>query len=89
MTKNPNTQILIGALNLLAISGPAHAAVAPVATTEQKIQALNTASLKSIESGWLKVPVICKARGFNANPESLENKQVTRQIQSIYSSFVV
>ena len=88
MNNKSSTQIILGALNLLAVSSPMlashslHAAVA-----DQKIEQLNVASLKSIESTWLEVPNACKARGFNASPVSLEHKAVSASVQNIYSSF--
>ena len=84
------SRVLLGVLNLLAISSPfVVSPTAHAAATEKKISQVNTASLKAIESTWLKVPKTCKARGFHAEAVSLENKTVNSQIQKIYSSFNV
>ncbi len=88
MIEKNSARVLIGALNLLAVGSPMLASQAThAATMDQKIEKLNSASLKSIESTWLKVPVACKARGFNASPMSLENKEIAPRIQNIYASF--
>ena len=82
--------VLIGAMNLLVVGSPMLASqVSHAAPADQKIEELNVASLKSIESTWLKVPNSCKARGFNASPVSLENKAISAHIQNIYASFGV
>ncbi|MEN0060249.1 MAG: hypothetical protein AAGB31_15530 [Bdellovibrio sp.] len=88
MIEKNSMRVLVGAMNLLAVGSPmltnhlSHAA-----TADQKFEKLNVASLKSIESTWLKVPNTCKARGFNASPVSLENKEISSHIQNIYASF--
>ena len=90
MIEKNSARVLIGAMNLLAVSSPMLVSqVSLAATTDQKIEKLNVVSLKSIESTWLKIPNACKARGFNASPASLENKEVATHIQSIYTSFGV
>jgi len=90
MIEKNGARILIGAMNLLAVGSPMLVSqVSHAVTTDQKIEKLNVASLKSIESTWLKVPNACKARGFNANPVSLESKEIASHIQSIYASFGV
>lgn len=90
MIEKNSARVLIGAMNLLAVGSPMLVSqISHAATTDQKIEKLNVASLKSIESTWLKVPTACKARGFNASPVSLENKEIASRIQNIYSSFGV
>ncbi len=90
MIEKNGARVLIGAVNLLALGSPLLVSQVSHATTaDQKIEKLNSASLKSIESTWLAVPNACKARGFNANAVSLENKDVAFHIQSIYASFEV
>ncbi len=90
MFEKKSVRALIGAINLLAVSSPVLANQVSYATTsDQKIEKLNIASLKSIESTWLEVPNACKARGFNASPVSLENKEISSHVQSIYASFGV
>lgn len=53
----------------------------------QTVEKLNVASLKSIESTWLSVPNSCKARGFNADPVSLQVTALKPKLQQIYASF--
>lgn len=90
MVEKKSAHVLIGAMNLLAVGSPMLAGqVSYAAISDHKIEKLNVASLKSIESAWLKVPNACKARGFNASPVSLENKEISSHIQSIYASFGV
>ncbi|MBK9324378.1 MAG: hypothetical protein IPM97_15745 [Bdellovibrionaceae bacterium] len=90
MIEKNSARVLIGAMNLLAVGSPMLASqVSHAATADQKIEKLNVASLKSIESTWLNVPNACKARGFNASPVSLENKEIASHIQNIYASFGV
>ncbi len=90
MIEKSSARVLVGAMNLLVVGSPMLASqVTHAATSEQKIEKLNVASLKSIESTWLKVPMACKARGFNASPTSIENKQISSNIQNIYASFGV
>lgn len=90
MIEKNSARFLIGAMNLLAVGSPMLATqVSHAAIENQKIEKLNVASLKSIESTWLKVPNACKARGFNASPVSLENKEISAHIQNIYASFGV
>lgn len=50
-------------------------------------EAINIASLKSIESTWLKVPNACKAAGFNAQPQVLKNDLISAHAASVYQSF--
>lgn len=81
-------RVIIGAMNLLAVSSPMlMSQTTHAATTDQEIEMLNVASLKSIESTWLKVPNTCKARAFNANPVPLKNKEIPSHIRNIYASF--
>ena len=88
MNKTKGANILNGALNLLAVSTPMLASQSlQVALTDKKIEQVNFASIKSIESSWLKVPLVCKARGFNASPVSLENKEIASHIRDIYSLY--
>ena len=88
MNKTKGANILIGTMNLLAMGAPMLASQSlHVALNDKKMEQVNFASIKSIESSWLKVPVACKARGFNASPVSLENKVVASHIQNIYSLY--
>ncbi|MGZ3742303.1 MAG: hypothetical protein ACXWRE_11660 [Pseudobdellovibrionaceae bacterium] len=90
MSENKGSRMLIGAMNLLAIGVPMLSTQAShAATVDHKIEKLNVASLNSIESTWFKVPMICKARNFNASAVPLENKEVSSHIQNIYSSYGV
>lgn len=90
MFKKKSAEIVFGALNLLAVGMPMlssqdlHAAV-----TESQMTQINSATIKSIESTWLKVPKLCKARNFNASPVSLQTQQMASSLQSIYSLYQV
>jgi hypothetical protein len=85
-----NASLVVTAVNLLTIGGAILANQSSYGLeADQKIEKLNVASLKSIESTWLKMPMACKARGFNADPMPLEVKQLNPQIQGIYASFTV
>ncbi len=71
--KNQSTFSVIG-MNLLALF-TLFTAKEPPADTTPVIKptlchraTLGTASLKSMESTWIAIPVACKARGFNADP---------------------
>ncbi len=88
MIKTNSGKALIGAVNLLTIGTPMLANQSfHGALMDNKMEQVNFASIQSIESTWLKVPLACKARGFNASPMSIENTQVASSIQNIYSSF--
>lgn len=88
MIEKKSAGVIIGAMNLLAIGAPVLASQnLNVQFQNNKMEQLNIASIKSIESTWLKVPAACKARGFNASPVSLKVKATASHIQSIYSSF--
>jgi hypothetical protein len=90
MIEKNSARILVGAMNLLAVGSPMLASqVSHAGPADQKIKKLNAASLRSIESTWLKVPNSCKARGFNASPISVKNKAISAQVQNIYASFGV
>ena len=68
MFKNKQIQLFIGALNLFALTSSqvTHALEAPATAKKQETQ--NMTSLKSIESSWLKIPAVCKAKNFFASP---------------------
>lgn len=90
MIKKASTPVILGALNLLIAGNPLLKNQDPHEfTVEKNIEKLNVASLESIESTWLKIPTVCKARGFNASPISLEVKSMNSQLQNIYNSFGV
>ena len=85
MNKTKGANILIGTMNLLAVGAPMLAIQSlHAALNDKKMEQVNFASIKSIESSWLRVPVACKARGFNASPVSLENTEIASHIQKIY-----
>jgi hypothetical protein len=90
MFEKKSAEIVFGAINLISVGMPLlasqdlHASV-----TESQMTQINSATIKSIESTWLKVPKICKARHFNASPVSLQTQQMASSIQSIYSLFHV
>ncbi|MEZ0310960.1 MAG: hypothetical protein ACAI38_04265 [Myxococcota bacterium] len=82
-----SVRFVLAAANLL-IAGSAMAAVAPVvATPEGKIEALNAASVKAVEGSWLDVPTECKARGFNADAQTVALKEPQPHVRDIYASF--
>ena len=88
MIEKKSASVIIGAMNLLAIGAPMLASQsAYVHSSDKKMEQVNIASIKSIESTWLQVPAACKARGFNASPVSLEVKEMASHIQSIYSLY--
>ena len=90
MIEKSGTSVLVGVMNLLAVTSPIGISQSPHAVTnDQKIEKLNHASLKSIEGAWLKVPNSCKARAFNASATSVENKAPSASIQNIYASFEI
>jgi len=88
MVETKGARLLIGGMNILAASSPLLVSqVSHAGTADQRIEHLNMASLKSIESTWLNVPNSCKARAFNASPVSLGHSEVASEIQNIYASF--
>ena len=90
MIKKKSASVIIGAMNLLAIGAPMLGRqIQSVHFSDKKMEQVNLASIKSIESTWLKVPAACKARGFNAKPVSLEVKEMEAHIQNIYSLYHV
>lgn len=90
MIEKKSASVIIGAMNLLAIGAPMLASQnLNVHFSDKKMEQVNIASIKSIESTWLKVPTACKARGFNASPVSLNVKEIASHIQNIYSLYQV
>ena len=88
MKDSYSSRALIGAMNLFVVSAPALANHGVgVENPVQEQTALNTASLKSIESSWLEVPAACKARGFNASPISLDQKEASTVARDVYATF--
>jgi len=86
--KNTSTHLLLGAVGLLVANSPSLAKQTNASSVaELKMEALNGASLKSIESTWLAVPTACKARGFNADAVPLIHKEAHKSIQAIYASY--
>ena len=59
---------------------------APAQTKQPDALDLNIASLASIESTWLQVPNVCKAKGFNAEPVSIPNQRISLEAQAIYAA---
>ena len=88
MIEKNSVRVLGTALNLFAVSSPMLVSqTSYAAPSDQNMEKLNMASLKSIESTWLQIPNACKAREFHADPVSLENKKISKSIQNIYASF--
>ncbi len=77
----------LATLNLLALAGFTSQNVdkAQDAHTEN----LNLASLKSIEGSWVRVPAICKAAAFNAQPVSVKADKMSFTAMKIYQSYQV
>ena len=91
MTKNNKVLAILGA-NILALVGtlmPQAAVAAPAdqsgSSTDQRT-ALNAASLKSMESSWIQVPHVCKARGFHADPTPALHEVQSAEAQAVYGS---
>ena len=91
MTKNKKVLALLSA-NILALVGtllPQAATAAPAdntgPSTDQRT-ALNASSLKSMESTWIQVPHVCKARGFHADPTLALHEVQSAEAQSVYGS---
>ena len=88
--KNANSQLLLGVLGLLTMNSPLLAGQAnATSVSDHKMEVLNTASMKSMESSWLSVKPICKARGFNADATAQVKKEARQSIQDIYAAFEV
>ncbi len=92
MKNNTLKSFGMAGLNALAIAlnlFPAHANTKPAPTSDLASQpeAINTASIKAIESTWLKIPGACKAAGFNAQPIALKNDFISAQAAAVYQSF--
>jgi hypothetical protein len=85
--QSKNIQIMMGALNLLALVSPMAVRAGNHSGREQKQEQLNATSLKSMESSWLKVPALCKAKGFNANPVSLDSQELSAFAKTAYASY--
>lgn len=84
-------QLLIAGANLTALAGGlAHAGhqhsskpnVAPASLESQA----NELSLRSIEKTWAHVPIMCKDRSFNAEPQSLPMKRPRAEILALYQA---
>jgi hypothetical protein len=88
--KHSTGALVLGAVNLLVGSAPALAyhQAAP-AGADQNVESLNAASLKSMESSWLKLPPVCKAKSFNADAAPLASHQPSQQALQIYSVFAL
>lgn len=55
--------------------------------TSKRAETADSASLKAMESTWLKVPPACKAAGFNAQPVALNNDAISLHASSVYQSY--
>ena len=83
-------RVLVGAANILIAASPLVSShISHASTMETKTTTLNLASLKSIESTWLKVPSACKARGFNADAAPVADSSVSQNILNLYSRFII
>ncbi len=90
MKESQSKSAIIGVMNLLMVSAPALAdqrnGFDDHGPEEKQQVALNAASLKSIESSWLEIPATCKARGFNASPTTLEEKEASLAASHAFAS---
>jgi hypothetical protein len=87
MSQVSNAKAIMGAMSLLTAATPMIANQSPtVAAHDQKVDQLNMMSLNSMESTWLKVPHLCKARAFHATASS-KSEEMAAQVKSIYASF--
>lgn len=91
MKSSKLNQVILGSLNILVATGAmaqGHV-ISSNSNVNNDVVKLNNVSLKSIESSWLQVPAMCKARGFNASPVAVENINIDSNILNIYSKFGV
>ena len=89
MFNKKKANLVLGALNLLVAGSPILAHASEPGPTEKKQEQLNAASFKSIEGTWLQVPTICKAKNFNASPNSGAVHDLSSVAKSVYSSYAV
>lgn len=88
MNDSQRLGLILGAMNLVAAGAPIIAdQAAAAAAREEKTEVLNTASLQAIESTWLKIPTMCKARHFNADPVPQTRREARPEVQALYASF--
>lgn len=55
---------------------------------ENQVAKINASTLKSIESTWLRVPMSCKAKGFNAEPTALVGERPSNAALAVYQSLI-
>jgi hypothetical protein len=89
--KNLGKRTLTGLQVATTLSGLTSTAIASNHEASPKLtQAdLNQASLQTIEESWLKVPRICKAAAFNAQPVRMSYEARNESIAALYLSFNV
>lgn len=90
-TKNVNHAAL-AALQIIAVSGGLAQTIdqqTVAATPKAETQAVaNQLSLASIEESWLQIPRMCKAAGFHAQPTPIVPSERSKDVQSLYSTFI-
>lgn len=85
---NRNSKALLAAMGALAANTPAFASPPTVdSPSQQKMETLNVASFRAIESTWLTVPAVCKARAFNAEAVPQTVAGPSQQAQAIYAVY--
>lgn len=85
MNQNNGAQIALAAMGLLTLG----TGIAAQAQAGQQMEVLNAASLTSMQSSWIKFPIHCKARGFNADAAPIASKVLRAEVQNVYASFGV
>ncbi len=83
---------ILGAVNLIVATASNLVFAKAVETKkifDPSAHQLNQDSLKSIESSWLQIPQICKARNFNADPVQHKKSDLAPHVGSIYASYDV
>lgn len=77
---------VLNALALVSSFLPASSAAAPAdAPNREPAVDLNRASLAAIESSWLEIPRMCKAREFHASPVAVKAEPLSEAVARIYA----
>ncbi len=88
MSYSSSAKTIIAAINLISSGGPLLASEIPAAAHQSPKQAdLNLAAVPTFESTWLQVPIACKARGINADPNFIADHAMPSDIQNIYANY--
>jgi hypothetical protein len=81
-----NMRVILGFLAFFGVFAQAQEASAsvPGSKANDTVVGLNQESLSRMEASWLSIPNHCKAKGFNANPVSIEHPALSSEIMAIY-----